>query len=143
MQISHGVTKMEIKIRYTYKRKSDSKLYQVIYPLETIENQDSGSFKSMLNNKLWVIIARELFTGVTDKNNSDIFKGDIVKGYIPDSEKDENLELGIIEFKEGSFDIYNPKGEYLGNLSSCTLNKSIELIGDIHNTPELLKVKTK
>ena len=81
------------------------------------------------------------FTGLKDNGNegNDIYEDDLVNGYIPDSERDQRLELGIIKFKEGGFAIYDLKGEYLGSLSSCTLNKSITVAGNIYENPELSK----
>lgn len=70
-----------IKIRYTYRRKSDGHIYQAIYPLGCMEDacKSVSSFCSMVNNKLWETIGRDLFIGLHDKDNHEIFANDKIK----------------------------------------------------------------
>lgn len=71
------------------------------------------------------------YTGVTDKNGKKIFEGDIVKcTYIYDKGYGLRFEPKIeaVVFREGNF---NP-------LYNCERN-SFEVIGNIHDNPELLK----
>ncbi len=69
---------MEIKFRYTYRRKEDGHVWQVIYSMQSIEN-GTEQFGSMLNNNLWEIIARDLYTGQKDKDGNEIYGEDKVK----------------------------------------------------------------
>lgn len=78
----------DIRIRYTYRRKSDGNIYQVVYPLGCMEDacKSVSSFCSMVNNELWETIGRDLWTGLIDKKNSWIFNNDLFeyeahKGY--------------------------------------------------------------
>ncbi len=81
------------------------------------------------------------YTGLTDKNGTKIFEGDILS-----FEGNTNLwstRCGIVEYRRGMFiNAYNYKGEkqsderfdYLEDVSN-----EYEVIGNIHDNPELLK----
>lgn len=95
------------------------------------------------------------YTGLTDKNGNKIFEGDIVEfeshGYIPSSER------GTVIFKDGCYGIeyeddfikkygWDKKFHRIGMVSewqdmgaSGTITYTYEVIGNIHDNPELLK----
>lgn len=89
------------------------------------------------------------YTGLKDSNNVEIYEGDIVSGYIPDSEREINLPIGVVKFDEGQFGIFiNSRyrkssaflyDEYLGDLATCALNGSIEVIGNIYENPTMIE----
>ncbi len=71
------------------------------------------------------------YTGLTDKNGTKIFEDDIVRLYLVD-----DIEMGIIKFNDimCRFMFFTKDGSYSFN-NTCTF----EVIGNIHDNPELLK----
>ena len=72
------------------------------------------------------------YTGLTDKNGKKIFEGDIIRS---------NSERGYIEYypNDCAFDVVDDHGFYwlISEMSN------IEVIGNIHDNPELLEEKEK
>lgn len=72
------------------------------------------------------------YTGLTDKNGTKIFEGDIVKGK---DHLEKDLEVyGYIDHKNGSFVIV---GDFMTHYR--WLDYEIEVIGNTTDNPELLK----
>ena len=77
------------------------------------------------------------FTGMTDKNGKKIFEGDIVAGAVNWLERMKN---GFVAFKDGSFGLIWYRGEVEQfNPFTSMCNVEYEVIGNIHDNPELLK----
>lgn len=74
------------------------------------------------------------YTGLKDKNGKEIFEGDIVI-------IDNSLKAVVIWFN-GSFrfkDELSSKATYLDDIGAIMRDYDVEVIGNIHDNPELLK----
>lgn len=71
------------------------------------------------------------YTGLTDKNGKKIFEGDIVKLHLIDC-----IEIGVIKYNDimCRFMFFTKDGSY-----GFDNTNDFEVIGNIHDNPELLK----
>ena len=80
------------------------------------------------------------YTGLTDKNGKHIFEGDIIfcKKHIDGNFVDASIEFGFVEMKYGAFGLHRKQGFYRP-FKDWLEDYELEVIGDIHDNPELLK----
>lgn len=78
------------------------------------------------------------YTGLTDKNGTKIFEGDILRAEINGGPYDKFVfPVGVIAFENGCFG--NKDRKRFTPLSSYASRVSFEVIGNIHDNSELLK----
>lgn len=70
------------------------------------------------------------YTGLTDKNDTKIFEGDIVDILT------ENEEIGVVDYEDGGF-LVNADG-FSVDFHTNIYGTDLEVIGNIHDNPELL-----
>ena len=126
----------ELKIRYTFKRKSDKHIYQIIASIESIEQ---GQLNDMLNNELWELISRDLYTGFKDKEGKEIYEGDILDA------KDGFVYFIKWNTKEGKFEAisYDKLGREIlpWNPSDVSFLSLCEVIGNIYELQKKNKIR--
>lgn len=81
------------------------------------------------------------YTGLKDKNDKEICEGDILicKQYIGGNFVDYAIEKGYVDFTYGAFGLHRKQG-YYRPFKDWLEDYELEVIGNIHNNPELLEV---
>ena len=109
---------------YCYVQKFDKSGYEYIL----IEISEDGSSYEIIPETVGQ------FTGLMDKNGKKIFEGDIVKFFWFDT--DNITTIGDIRYSEtGCSFLWYEQGEFPCGFDNTT---KMEVIGDIHDNPELL-----
>jgi uncharacterized phage protein (TIGR01671 family) len=83
------------------------------------------------------------FTGLHDKNSKGIYEGDIVvcRQYIGGNFVEYCIERGCVEMVFGAFGLHRKQG-YYRPFKDWLEDYELEVIGNIHDNPELLKEGT-
>ena len=86
------------------------------------------------------------YTGLTNRNGKKIFEGDIVKEeyevFVSARAKEKRVKIGYVEYESNSLCcgyyayFWNDKEKWRGNFA---IHCGCEVIGNIHDNPELLK----
>lgn len=82
------------------------------------------------------------YTGLKDKNGKRIFEGDIVicGKEINGNIIDRLVEIGFVEMRHGAFGLHRKQG-YYRPFKDWLEDYEYEVIGNIHDNPELLEIK--
>ena len=80
------------------------------------------------------------YIGLTDKNGKKIFEGDILQGTIVSAWNKEPIKCKVVYKRDGFICEETIRGARICDHKVC-FAKNIEVIGNIHDNPELLEVE--
>lgn len=123
----------EIKIRAWYKP------YKQMCQVESLRFDENGVYTAVLIEESFhdrrIVEADEIvieqYTGLKDKNSTEIYEGDIL---IDDT--GEPVEYWVVKFADGGF-----VGECAGVAESLFELTNLEVVGNIHEDSELVEEK--
>lgn len=123
----------EIKVRAWHKP------YKQMCQVESLRFDGNGVYRAVLIEESFydrrIVEADEIvieqFTGLKDKNSTEIYEGDIL---IDDT--GEPIEYWVVKFSDGGF-----VGECAGVAESLFELTNLEVVGNIHENPELVEEK--
>lgn len=83
------------------------------------------------------------YTGLKDKNGKEIYEDDIIycEKYIGGNWIEDCIEKGYVNFNNGEFGLYRKQGYYQSLYKFKEYDYEFEVIGNIHDNPELLAEK--
>ena len=133
-------------IKFKYIVETNNKIFKKIFTLGEIEDSEPREWMNEIylqehgqnNNQRWDLCERSQFTGLKDKEDVEIYKGDIAKVIFNDG---KNTDMSVVTY--GEVDISDRYYEnYIMGYSCGQHNLSsmldIEVVGNIYENPELL-----
>lgn len=116
-----------------------------VRPNVILEDKDTNlSLGKLYLNNSSIVIQDSVgqFTGLFDEDGREIYEGDIIK--IVEEFDDENVYTrnGVVCFEEGIYELQDKNGKhfaYLGWLMHDDAITKLEVIGNIHDNPELIE----
>lgn len=131
----------EIKIRYTWRRKSDGAIDQEKITLSQLEGEGSRPYiLTRIWSDSWEIIGRDLYIGKQDDYGNDIYANDIVSYLCKTGLSKGSRYKGLVNQKEAEWFCGDDRFVDDGDEQVVEVSDH-KVIGSIYTTPELLNSK--
>lgn len=129
----------EIKFRLVCKDMSE----RIFYEFVSLQDLIFGKYNVEVIGMIQEIIGKDEFTGLLDKNEKEIYEGDIVKREICSRDDPAHGFYGINYIvkwcdREAGFNLYEVD---TGNFQFGAVNFDVEIIGNIWENPEMVEKK--
>ncbi|WP_144456847.1 YopX family protein [Bacillus pumilus] len=138
---------MDIVIRYVFKHRATGNIEIKIYSISQLEERSAQKLSPCFNETDYELIARNLFTGLKDKNGVWIYEGDNVRL----TNESGFSSLGEVQFNDGCFEAKFQSGlpvfngarhhytKYQDYVKVFAANHAIEVVGNIYENPSPLE----
>jgi len=121
----------EIKFNVIWKDTKTGRMFNRCYTLDKLiqgDHFDETSDSPLMRN--YVELVKRQYTGLKDKNGTEIYEGDIV------NHSKQSAIFGEVKYFEGGFVVGVSACDFALMQFNCP--KFVEVIGNIHENPELL-----
>ncbi|MBR0602811.1 hypothetical protein HF695_10810 [Bacillus safensis] len=131
---------MDIVIRYVFKHRATGNIEIKIYSISQLEERSAQKLSPCFNETDYEMIARNLFTGLKDKNGVWIYEGDNVRL----TNESGFASSGEVQFNDGCFEVKFQSGlpvfngarhqytKYQDYVKVFASNHAIEVVGNIY-----------
>lgn len=118
---------------------NDNFNYPTLFQSFQVPDEKSWSTNGFIDKPENRLIVQQ-YIGIQDKNQKDIYDGDIVRYNCYIHEKELETHVGEVHFEEGIF-YFDTKMKFATN--DCNFDSfSLEVLGNIFQNPELLKCQS-
>ncbi|MGY4689316.1 YopX family protein [Salibacterium sp. K-3] len=139
---------LEPKFRYIVQHIDSGNIEVKHYYLNQIEQATLTSLSPAFLAD-YEMLSRDQYTGIDDEDDNEIYEGDIIYFTVFDIEDNDTQYQGVVTFAGGMFQLWKSvESEFYGSDGPFELywvhmqDDALKLLGNIHENPELLEVKS-